>query len=155
MVIHEDEYVEVDPGRGTVPFIKNNRTLVPIRVIIEAFEGTVEWNGDEQEIVMTLGENTVTMWINELKALVNGEEKILDVAPTIFNSRTFVPVRFVTENLKLNVQWEATHSLIVISEKPIDNILECMEVIKLLNPPEEPEPDEDIDAENVDEIEEG
>ena len=134
MVINENEYVEVDPGRGTVPVIKNNRTLVPIRAIIEAFGGTVEWNGDEREIVMTLGENTVTMWLNSHKALVNGEEKTLDVAPEIFNDRTFVPVRFVTENLKLNVEWEATHSLIVISEKPIQNILECAEVKKLLNP---------------------
>ena len=134
MVINENEYVEVDPGRGTVPVIKNNRTLVPIRAIIEAFGGTVEWNGDEREIIMTLGENTVNMWLNSHKALVNGEEKTLDVAPEIFNERTFVPVRFVTENLKLNVEWEATHSLIVISEKPIQNILECNEVKKLLNP---------------------
>ncbi|MCH5185415.1 MAG: hypothetical protein J1F64_04730, partial [Oscillospiraceae bacterium] len=34
---------EIDPGRGTTPVIVNDRTLVPIRAIIEAVGGTVDW----------------------------------------------------------------------------------------------------------------
>ena len=30
---------EIDPGRGTVPVVQNDRTLVPIRAIIEAMGG--------------------------------------------------------------------------------------------------------------------
>lgn len=34
---------EIDPGRGTAPIIQNGRTLVPIRAIIEAMGGSVNW----------------------------------------------------------------------------------------------------------------
>lgn len=39
------------------------------------------------------------------RAIVNGAAKVLDVAPEIIDGTTFVPVRFVTENLGLTNNW--------------------------------------------------
>ena len=41
---------QIDPGRETAPVVTNGRTLVPIRAIVEAFGGTVGWNGDTQTL---------------------------------------------------------------------------------------------------------
>jgi hypothetical protein len=41
-----DEVSEIDPGNGTTPVIVSDRTLVPIRAIIEAMGGSVDWDND-------------------------------------------------------------------------------------------------------------
>ena len=51
------EDAEIDPGRGTAAVIKDSRTLVPIRAIIESFGGSADWNGDENKVTLKLGKN--------------------------------------------------------------------------------------------------
>ena len=45
------------------------------------------------------------MWINKYEIIVNGTIHKIDVAPTIVNGRTYVPVRFAAENLNTKVYW--------------------------------------------------
>lgn len=49
---------EIDPGRGTVPVAENDRTLVPIRAIIEAMGGTVNWDEETQTVTITKSAST-------------------------------------------------------------------------------------------------
>ena len=60
----------------------------------------------------------IMMWIGKPQAYVNGESIYLTVPPTIKNGRTFVPVRFVSESLKSEVQWDGdTRSVKIIGAK--------------------------------------
>ena len=97
---------EIDPGRGTVPVIVKGRTLVPIRAIIEEMGGSISWDGTERKVTITLKNTKIELWIDKKSALVNGATKELDVEPQIINSRTMIPLRFVTENLGCSVQWD-------------------------------------------------
>ena len=45
---------EIDPGAGTAPIVQNGRTLLPIRAIIEALGGTVDWDQDTQTVTITM-----------------------------------------------------------------------------------------------------
>ena len=45
---------EIDVGRGTKPTVKNGRTLVPIRAIIEAFGGVVGGEESTQSVLLTM-----------------------------------------------------------------------------------------------------
>ena len=113
---------EIDPGRGTVPIIKNGRTLVPIRAIVEALGGTVGWDGTEKKVTIKLSSTTIELWIGRNRARVNGTEKQIDrdnpsVVPEIINSRTMLPLRFVTENLGCTVEWDGTTKTITIEYK--------------------------------------
>jgi uncharacterized protein YjdB len=96
---------EIDPGRGTVATIRNSRTMLPIRAIAEALGGTVDWNNSEQKVTLQLGSQSVEMVIGNRDITVNGVRKTMDVAPYIENSRTFLPIRFVSENLGASVEW--------------------------------------------------
>ncbi len=79
------------------PFISNGRTVVPIRIIAEAFGAKIDWDGATQTITITLNDNLISMQIGNPKATVNGEMVVLDTAPVINNGRTFVPLRFIAE----------------------------------------------------------
>ena len=81
------------------PVIRNDRTLVPIRVITEALGGQVAWNEAAKEVTLTVNGKEIKMTIG----------KVLEkygVAPVIIGGRTFVPVRFVADELGAVTTWD-------------------------------------------------
>jgi outer membrane protein assembly factor BamB len=102
------------------PIIKNSRTLLPIRAVVEALGGTVGWNAAERKVTVTLGYKTIELWIGKSMAKVDGVDTPIEstnskVVPEIINSRTMLPLRFVTENLGCDVQWDGTTKTITIT----------------------------------------
>ena len=59
---------EIDPGRGTCPVISSDRTIVPIRAIIEAFGGNVKWNGEDRKVTLTYYSNKIELVIDSYTA---------------------------------------------------------------------------------------
>ncbi|OGO84573.1 MAG: hypothetical protein A2Y22_03060 [Clostridiales bacterium GWD2_32_59] len=106
---------EIDPGKGTCPLISNNRTLVPIRAIVEELGGSVAWNNADQKISVLLGTKAIELWIGNKTTNVNGIEKMTDVAPQIINERTMVPLRYVIDNLGFNVSWDEVSKKVTIT----------------------------------------
>lgn len=102
------------------PFIdkKSGRTLVPIRAVVEAIEGKIEWNNNERKVTITKDNIKIELWIGKTTALVNGHEVRIDpekpVAPVIVAGRTFLPLRFVAENLGFKVDWDASTQTITL-----------------------------------------
>jgi len=89
------------------PVIRNDRTLVPIRVITEALGGQVAWNEAAKEVALTVNGKEIKMTIG--KAL----EKY-GVAPVIIGGRTFVPVRFVADELGAVTTWDDATKTVTI-----------------------------------------
>jgi len=111
---------EIDIGKDIKPVIKNSRTLVPIRAIIEALGGTIGWNGTEKKVTITLKDTVIELWIGKPQATVNGQTKWIDdanhkVMPEIINGRTMLPLRFVAESLGAKVDWEPNTKTITIT----------------------------------------
>jgi uncharacterized lipoprotein YddW (UPF0748 family) len=89
----------------TAPFIKDNRTFVPIRFVSENLGAKVQWNGEKREVKIEDGATEIVMTIGKYEFIANGSVKKMDTAPFIKDDRTFVPIRFVSENLGAKVQW--------------------------------------------------
>lgn len=106
---------EIDHGYDTAPIIQNGRTIVPIRAVVENMGGSVEWDNESQTISIYRDDNIVELKINSERAYVNGEEYTLDAVPVIINSRTFLPVRFVSEGLGFDVEWNESLQQITIT----------------------------------------
>lgn len=111
---------EIDAGRGTKPLIVGGRTLVPIRAIIEAFNGKVGWNGDTQTVELTMGNDIITLVIDSQTAYLNDKAHTLDVSPTIINGRTMLPIRFIAEGFNLGVAWESTTQTVTLVRNYLD-----------------------------------
>lgn len=98
---------QIDPGYNTAPVIQNGATFVPIRAIIESLGGTVTWDSDTQTLTMTLDDNTVSMTVGSDTATVNGKSVTLTNDAYISNTgRTMIPIRFMAENLGMQVIWD-------------------------------------------------
>ncbi len=112
---------EIDIGRGTKPMITNGRTLVPIRAIIEAFGGVVGWEESTQSVLLTMEDDTIKLVINSNVAYLNNNAETLDVAPTVINDRTMLPIRFVAEGFNLGVAWDSSTQTVSIIRNTFDD----------------------------------
>lgn len=82
-------------------------TLVPIRVISEAFGAEVNWNGETKTVTVACNDTTIEIAIGSKTAIVNGEEKELEEAPELTdNGFTMIPLRFISENLGAEVGYD-------------------------------------------------
>lgn len=98
------------------PFVVGSGvTLVPLRVISEAFGAQVEWDGETKTVTITNGDKNISVSINSKKAVVNGEEKELEEAPELKSDVTMIPLRFISENLGAVVGYDAETAQITVS----------------------------------------
>ena len=109
---------EIDPGRGTAVTINNGRTFLPIRAVVEAMGGEVRWRESDKRVSIYLKEDVIHLWIGDKIAKVNGKNKETDVAPYISDrDRTMLPLRFIAENLDLEVNWDGPTKTVTITMK--------------------------------------
>jgi hypothetical protein len=87
------------------PMVENGTTLVPMRVIFEALNASVDYNSNEKSITAKRDTITVLLVLGDTKAYVNGVEKTLAVPAKAVNNRTMVPLRFVSEALGEKVDY--------------------------------------------------
>ena len=111
---------EIDAGRGTKPIVTDGRTLVPVRAIIEAFDGAVGWEDSTQTVELTMEYDVITLIINSKTAYLNNQTYTLDVAPKVINGRTMLPIRFVAEGFNLGVAWEGDTQTVTIIRNSLD-----------------------------------
>ncbi len=89
----------------------DGRTLVPVRVVSENLGSTVNWDAATGTITIT-GEATIVLSVKNNRAVVGKEVVELDVAPKVYDSRVYVPIRFVSECLKVVVNWDGENAYI-------------------------------------------
>lgn len=87
------------------PYIANDRTYVPLRALTEAFGAQVNWDSQSRQIEINMEGTNLIMYAGNTNYWVDGNLRVMDVAPEIQAStgRTFVPVRFVAEALGFQV----------------------------------------------------
>jgi len=86
------------------PIIQDGRVFVPLRGVFEQLgasvvysNGTIDANGNGRDISLQIGSTQAT---------VNGQPQTVDVAPFIVGASTYVPLRFISEALGDNVEWD-------------------------------------------------
>lgn len=103
------------------PFIEKDRTFVPIRFIGEALNYKVDWNKDKKLVTIKNNDRQILMTIGDTNITVNNDKIKNDVAPLIRKDRTYVPLRFVAENMNLKVNWDGKEKKVIINSQK-DNI---------------------------------
>jgi len=101
------------------PYIKANRTYVPVRYLAYALgvaEADVVWDEATKKATLTKGDNVVELTIGSTTITVNGEAQTMDVAPEITNNRTMLPARYVAEGLGYVVGWDPGTRTVLISK---------------------------------------
>jgi len=99
------------------PFIKNDRTFVPVRYLSNALgvgDSNISWDSATQTATLKGAKATLSMTIGKAEVVSNGVTKAIDVDPMLVDpGRTMLPARYVAEGLGYQVDWdEATQTVI-------------------------------------------
>jgi len=97
------------------PYIADNTTMVPMRVIFEALGAAVDYDAASQKITATKGDTVIELVLGEKTAKKNEESIALDAAAVTTNDNTMVPLRFVAEALQAQVDWGGAMQTITIT----------------------------------------
>ncbi len=98
-----------------MPVNVSGRVLVPLRGIFEALGADIVWRDDIKTVAATKGKKEVIVTIDSFNARIDGQPVKMDVAPTIIEGRTMVPIRFVSEAMGEDVAWDDTTKTVIIT----------------------------------------
>lgn len=139
-------------GYSVEPFIYDGTTYLPVRGIANALRLGVEWNNETSTVVLTSGGTpvapleaaksshaTVTQSAayRDIKITIDGTELVPKdvsgnvVEPFIIDGTTYLPVRAISEALKLSVAWDDSTSTVILSsaEKPSEASYKVLRVV--------------------------
>lgn len=113
-----DITMKINGRRATpdvAPFIYNGGyTMVPLRFASTPLDATLLWDNTTKTATLIREDLSVTLVIGNTQATVNGQNVAMTVPAMAKEGRTFVPLRFVAENMGAVVQWLPTQKLITI-----------------------------------------
>lgn len=99
------------------PYIRNNRTFIPVRFVADALGASVEWDAETGTATLRSEENIIKLKTNDKYMYVNDEKIKMDTVPHIVNDRMMIPIRYIAENLNCDVQWDGKTSTALIISK--------------------------------------
>ncbi len=106
--------------------ILENRTMVPVRGVMEELGYTVDWDADTKTATLKNDVNTVKITAGESVFYLNDTAVTPDVPQTIIEGRFMLPLRAVSEAVGAKVDWDGESKTAVISteEKGEENVVE-------------------------------
>ncbi|MBB6019572.1 Leucine-rich repeat (LRR) protein [Paenibacillus sp. JGP012] len=98
------------------PFISEGRTYVPLRFVSEHLNARVNWDSSTNEATIVHNDETIR-WSAGSKQVAVGDELVMNDAPLLMKDGiTYVPIRFISEQLHTTVGYIASSKTILIFE---------------------------------------
>jgi len=96
------------------PLIRKQTTFVPVRFVVEAMQGHVQWNEKERQVTVRKGAHIIELWVDRNEAAIDGRRVVLPAAPFIENRRTLVPLRIISETFGWEVVWDGKERTVTL-----------------------------------------
>lgn len=99
------------------PFLEYDTTYVPIRFVSEALGADeVSWETKSDTAVIKYNGMEIRLPAGKDYGYVNGEYIKINKGVRLVGARTFVPVRFIAENMGANVDWDYNYFVVMIDK---------------------------------------
>lgn len=103
-----------------VPFEdEQGRIQVPLRFVSEALGAKVSWDPETGKATVELNQKVIVFTIDKEEYTINGESKKMDTKALLKDTRTFVPVRYVSEGVGATVKWDESLNTVYIDTTTI------------------------------------
>ena len=122
------------------PFIQDSRTMVPLRFVSETLGAEVYWHPEIEDgmqgvSVSSPNDPTMAMTLYIDKCVACESELFFrnNTFPVIRNSTTYVPLRFISDYLGVDVKWDNLTQTVILTKKKIGNDLAYQRMSKYLS----------------------
>ncbi|WCK57154.1 stalk domain-containing protein (plasmid) [Aneurinibacillus sp. Ricciae_BoGa-3] len=96
---------------------KDNRTLVPLRGVVDKLGAKIFWESSTQTVTaINYSEGkSLQLVIGNVQAKINGKPFLLDVPAQIIKGKTYVPIRFISEQYNAQVNYDNANRTVTIT----------------------------------------
>lgn len=101
----------------TAPYIKNGRTMMPVRYAVEAVginSDDVKWDEEAKTVTIFKGDQIIQLTIGSDLLVVDGNRIKMDATAEIKDGRTMLPVSSIAKALGIEVKWNSMTKTITI-----------------------------------------
>ncbi len=101
------------------PAIVDGRTLLPLRfaaLAVGVNEDNILWDPVRRTVTL-IGDRVVQFQLGSSSMLINGVAVPLDVAPSIVNGRTMLPIRALAQALRADIVWDGTARTVTVTPR--------------------------------------
>ncbi|UJF32915.1 copper amine oxidase N-terminal domain-containing protein [Paenibacillus hexagrammi] len=121
-IVEDEQAAEEDlySFSQTQPYINTDEvTMVPVRFLSEEFGADVKWNEGLQQVTITdgLSGKVIVMTLDQHTATVDGRSIELQSAPTLKHGSTYVPIRFIAEQLGATITFDDETHVVTITRE--------------------------------------
>lgn len=103
------------------PFIRDGRTMVPLRYVAEALGLKVSWDAKTKTVTLSNDKNQIVVPTNSLTMQMNGEKVQSDVLPVLQGGRIYLSISNIGKALGLEqgkeIRWDAAEKTVILSVK--------------------------------------
>jgi len=122
-ILYNDHHVYSKPdllkkGRVLSALVRGGTVLIPLRSMFEQMGATVSYNARTKQVTVSKPGAEIKLTVGKKTAMINGEERTLDVPPMIYNGSVLVPIRVVSETMNAYVQWVPEKRVVVVRYIP-------------------------------------
>ena len=94
------------------PIERAGRVFVPLRGVFERLGASVVYASG---VINAQGNgHAITLRIGSTQATIDGQQKVVDVAPFVVGASTYVPLRFVSEALGTGVNYDSANKIVAL-----------------------------------------
>ncbi|MBR2564651.1 MAG: family 10 glycosylhydrolase [Paenibacillus sp.] len=134
----DGQRLETDVSPYIMP--KVNVTMVPLRVISEGLGATVLWSQADRTVTIQKSDSIIKMTSGRQQATVDNAVVNLDASVQLKQGRVMVPIRFVSENLGIQVNWNQTAQTIDLYSVDVMKPIPELPPVTPVQPGEEAKP---------------
>ncbi|MGZ6504764.1 MAG: stalk domain-containing protein [Tumebacillaceae bacterium] len=100
------------------PIGYKGRVMVPFRAVTTALGLHVDYEASTRTIIAKNQDNEIRFKAGDHTVLVNGKPQQVDAEPIALDDRSYVPVRFLSETIGAQVDWDNTTHTVIIRSQP-------------------------------------
>ncbi|MGE5416252.1 MAG: copper amine oxidase N-terminal domain-containing protein [Acidobacteriota bacterium] len=93
------------------PVIDKGNTLVPMRATFTALGASLDWNEKTRTVTATKGSIGIIITVGSTRAYVDERAVTLETSARVINGRVYVPLRFVSQSLGMDLQWDSKSNI--------------------------------------------
>ncbi|ABZ83443.1 conserved hypothetical protein, possible surrface layer glycoprotein [Heliomicrobium modesticaldum Ice1] len=109
----------VETAMDAAPYIKNDRTYVPLRFVAKAVgvdDNNISFSAADQSVILIKGDRVVKLQLGSTDLTINGVTMTMDVAPEIVEpGRIMLPVKWVAQALGITATWDAATQTVTVN----------------------------------------
>lgn len=99
------------------PVVLDDMTLVSMEGIFKALNAEVIYNEENEEYIVNFEGKEIIFYADSTEVLINEIKKFMPISSTKLNGTLMVPLRFVSEVIGVNVDWNKNSNKLIIETK--------------------------------------